>query len=135
MREMLTGGRRRLATLATVAVTGLSVVGVGFFTTSGAGAANAHHEPRQSHPEHEARCRPPLRHHNHQHRVHHHRAGVPVCRPDPTTTTSRPEGATTSVPEPTTSVPETTTTVPETTTTTVQPCPGHIVNGVCIVTG
>ncbi|MDQ1476454.1 MAG: hypothetical protein QOE62_1683, partial [Actinomycetota bacterium] len=25
--------------------------------------------------------------------------------------------------------------VPETTTTTVQPCPGHIVNGVCIVTG
>jgi hypothetical protein len=120
MREMLTGGhRRRLATLATVAVTGLSVVGVGFFTTAGAGAANAHHE---------ARCRPPLRHHNHHHRVHHHRAGVPVCRPDPTTTTSRPEGATTSVPEPTTSV-------PETTTTTVQPCPGHIVNGVCIVTG
>src|ERR1700704_2292410 len=104
MREMLTGGPRRgLATLATVAVAGLSVVGVGFFTTSGAGAANAHHEPRLSRPEHEARCRPPHRHHNRPHPFHHQRLDVPVCRPAPTTTTSRPEGATTSVPEPTTS--------------------------------
>jgi hypothetical protein len=162
MRELLTGGRRRrLATLATAAVTGLSVVGVSFLTTAGAGAADAHRASRHSKPEPVVQCRPARHHHNHsthehRHRVH-HRAHVPFCRPEPTTTTT---GATTTVPAPTPSVPVTTTTAPVTTTTApvttttaaptttttvaptttttappVQPCPGHIVNGVCIVTG